>query len=216
MRYALLIVLVFVGNLQPAVAESYQGCDPQQAADIGDALRSAKDLTLKAAVAIGDTQDYQRWFGTYSAQNAEKVRANLKAIVSAMRGGGVTAQCERIADGGCQPGEYAWVYPNEPYLMHICPPFFTLPVLEALRPGTRRSDNGTREGTMVHEISHFMRVANTEDYCYSRPECAQMARTDARRAIGNADSYQYFTEDVTYYARLPLADKPPPAPRSDR
>jgi peptidyl-Lys metalloendopeptidase len=43
-----------------------------------------------------------------------------------------------------------------------------------------------------------------------------MAQRDARRAIDNADSYQYFTEDVTYYARQPLGNKPPPAMRSDR
>jgi peptidyl-Lys metalloendopeptidase len=68
----------------------------------------------------------------------------------------------------------------------------------------------------VHEISHFLRVARTDDHCYSRPVCQQMAREDAARAIDNADSYQYFTEDVTYFARQPLTNKPPPAPRADR
>ena len=212
-------IVAFVGlvNLAtPVASEDYIGCSGDQIAVIDDALRIAKDLTLKAASTIGDTSDYQRWFGVYSDPNAEKVRANLKAVVTAMRSGGVTAQCDQIANDGCQAGEYAWVFPNRPYRMHLCPAFFNLPPLEALRPGDRRSDNGTREGTIVHELSHFVRVADTEDHCYSRTECAQMARSDARRAIDNADSYQYFTEDVTYFGRQPLANKPPPAPRSDR
>ena len=201
----------------PAAAEDrFDGCNAEQSKTISEALGTAKDLTLKAAVAVGDTSDYQRWFGTYSQANAEQVRASLKSVVTALRGGAVTAQCDPVGADGCSAGEYAWVYADEPYLMHLCPSFFNLPPLTALRPGDRRSDNGTREGTIVHEISHFLHVAATDDHCYSRTECSRMAQNDARRAIDNADSYQYFTEDVTYYARQPLADKPPPAPRPNR
>ena len=214
-RFFFTFALCLIWSL-PAVAERYQGCTDQQNQIIHDALGSAKDLTHKAAGTIGDTADYQRWFGDYSQANAEQVRANLKAIVTALRGGGVTAICETLRPEGCSPGEYAWVYSDQPYLMRLCPAFFTLPPLTALAPGTRRSENGTREGTLVHEISHFTRVAGTEDHCYSRPECQRMARNNPLRAIDNADSYQYFTEDVTYYARQPIADKPPPAPRASR
>lgn len=217
MRYfAILLAGLTCFGLPAAADDRYPGCNAEQSKIITDALGTAKDLTLKAAVAVGDTSDYQRWFGDYSHANAERVRASLKSVVTALRGGAVTAQCDQIADGGCNAGEYAWVFADEPYLMHLCPAFFTLPPLTALRPGDRRSDNGTREGTLVHEISHFMHVAATEDHCYSRRECSDMAQRDARRAIENADSYQYFTEDVTYYARQPLADKPPPAPRPNR
>ncbi len=211
----LLIVMLCAGL--PAAAETrHPGCTMEQAKVVDAAIATAKDLTLKAAVAVGDTSDYQRWFGTYSQANAERVRASLKSVVTALRGGAVTAQCDAATDDGCRAGEYAWVFANQPYLMHLCPSFFTLPPLTALRPGDRRSNNGTREGTIVHEVSHFLHVADTEDHCYSRTECSRMAQRDARRAIENADSYQYFTEDVTYYARQPIGDKPPPAMRSDR
>lgn len=211
----LIITLAGFGVMSTsAAAENFVGCTPAQVEIVEQALGTAKDLTLKAAVNIADTSDYQRWFGDYSEANAEKVRANLKAIVTAIRNGGVTAQCDQVTDAGCRAGEYAWVFPDQPYRMYLCPSFFTLPPLEALQPGARRSENGTREGTLVHEISHFVHVADTEDHCYARRECAGMARSDARRAIENADSYQYFTEDVTYFARRPVANKPPPASRS--
>ena len=198
----------------PAAAENYAGCSVDEARVAREAFQHAKDLTLKAATTVGNTSEYGRWFGEYSVANAETVRANLKSVVGAIRSGNVTATCEQIADGGCEVGEYAWVYPNEPYLMHLCPMFFNLPALTALQPGARRSDNGTREGTIVHELSHFLRVAGTDDHCYSRSACRDMATYDTRRAIDNADSYQYFTEDVTYFARQPVAGKPPQASAS--
>ncbi len=216
MRSLIIIVAGFGFLAPPAVAQSHTGCSAAEVEVVDGAMRAAKDLTLKAAVAVGDTSQYARWFGTYSAQNAEKVRASLKSVVTALRSGAVTAQCEQLDVDGCSGGEYAFVYANDPYLMHLCPAFFNLPHLAALQPGARRSENGTREGTIVHELSHFLVVAGTEDHCYSRSVCADMASGDARRAIDNADSYQYFTEDVTYYARKPQANKPPPAPRPNR
>ena len=213
MRYVM--ILICLAWSVPAAAQPYAGCSPAEVRTIDAALAMAKELTLKAAAAVGDTSNYQRWFGDYSDARAEGVRATLKAVVMAIRSGGVTAECPLVQDGGCEAGEYAYVYPNEPYVVYLCPSFFNLPPLTALRPGTLRSDNGTREGTIVHEVSHFIRVADTDDHCYSRSDCRQMARNDPRRAIDNADSYQYFTEDLTYYARQPLAGKRPPAAPSD-
>ena len=216
MLRALIVVFCLGWLVQPAVAQGFDGCSSAQSRIIQDALGTAKDLTLKAAVAIDDTSDYERWFGAYSRENAEEVRATLKAIVTALRGGGVTAQCETDQTDGCNAGEYAWVFPGEPYLLHLCPSFFDLPPLTASRPGTRRSVNGTLEGTIVHEVSHFVVVADTDDHCYSRPECSRMAREDARWPMENAASYQYFTEDVPYLTRRLLTKNPPPAPRANR
>ena len=210
----LVVLLAMLSS--PAVAGTYTGCDRSEAAIISQSLDDAKTLTLKAASAVGDTPEYVRWFGTYDQRNAERVRATLKSIVTAIRAGAVTAQCEIVAPGACNSDEYAYVYTDNPYLLHLCPNYFDLPSLTNLRPGTRRSDFGTREGTIVHELSHFLHVAGTDDHCYSRSDCSAMAQRDSGLAIENADSYQYFTEDVTYYARQPLADKPPAAPVRSR
>ncbi|MEO1638219.1 MAG: M35 family metallo-endopeptidase [Pseudomonadota bacterium] len=201
-------LLSSAGSLAAAQDFAIRGCSKPQEQVFTAALGTAKDLTLKAAVAVGDTQDYSRWFGEYSDGNAERVRATLKAVVTSLRSGAVTATCQDIDIAPCNDGAYAYVYPNDAYMVNLCPSFFNLPPLTALAPGTRRSDNGTLEGTLVHELSHFIAVADTDDHCYSRTECSQMARSDAALAIDNADSYQYFTEDVTYYARQPLANKP--------
>lgn len=216
MRLAIIIAACLGFFAQPALAETHARCSAQQSAVVDDALRAAKDLTLKAAVAVGATPQYTRWFGRHTVQNAERVRRNLKSVVIAIRSGAVTAQCEPRDMDGCSSGEYAFVYAAAPYVMHLCPTFFHLPQLAALQPGTQGSENGTREGTIVHELSHFRIVAGTEDHCYSRSACSDMARANPRRAVDNADSYQYFTEDVTYFSRQPLVHKPPSAQHPDR
>ena len=205
-RLCFLIFLSFFATT--AAAENFLGCNKEQLNIVDTAFRNAKALTLSAATAVGDTPEYERWFGEYASGRAETVRENLKAVVGAIRSGNVTAHCDPSGYEACEGGTFAWVNPHEPYLMHLCPPFFSLPPLAALQPGARRSDNGTREGTIVHELSHFTRVADTDDHCYSRSDCADMATYDTRRAIDNADSYQYFTEDATYYARQLVPGKP--------
>lgn len=208
MRVITFIFLLFAAH--PALAQSVLQCSPAHDRIVRDVIDSAKSLTIRAAAVVGDTPDYARWFGTYSDDNAEIVRANLKAISSAFRTGAITVQCDSLRDEGCQNGEYAWVYAHQHYRIYLCPSFFDLPPLTELRPGATASNNGTREGTMVHELSHFRPVARTDDHCYTRRICAQMAVTDPDLAITNADSYQYFTEDVIYYARQPVSGKTTP------
>lgn len=191
-----------------AAAQTIQGCTKIERQAIEESLRNAKRLTMDAAAAVGDTPAYTRWFGHYSPSKSEVVRANLKAIFTAIRTGRIAATCAANGVGSCDGRTYAFVRPNRHYEVFVCPPFFDLPTMASLRPEETSGDNGTREGTFIHEISHFDRVAGTIDSCYSRTECAQMARSDTLSALRNADSYQYFTEDVTHFRQVPLADKP--------
>lgn len=191
------VVLVFSANQAQA---RMAGCTKAQEQTTRSAIAAAKRLTVTAAASVGNSEEFVRWFGKYSPANAERVRANLKAIASAIRTGSVTAQCNPVGFDACEADTYAFVYADEPYLIHLCPNFFSMPTMAQLRPGTNRSDNGTKAGTIIHELSHFVVVARTTDECYSRRECEPMADRDARRAIQNADSYQYFVEDVTHFA----------------
>ena len=109
----------------PAAAQTASGCAAPEAKQINDALRNAKALTLRAAVAVGPTDIYERWFGPYDAQNAEAVRATLKSVVQAIRSGAVTLICEPASTDACAGGAYAFVYPTQPYDIHFCPSFFT-------------------------------------------------------------------------------------------
>jgi peptidyl-Lys metalloendopeptidase len=191
-----------------AAAQQVQSCTKVERQAVNEALRSAKSLTLAAAAAVADTENYERWFGKYTPRHSDVVRANLKSVFTAIKSGRVTTTCAAIGFGACERSTYAFVYPDEPYNVYVCPPFFDLPTMASLRPEHPSGDNGTREGTFIHEISHFTRVARTVDRCYSRVDCSQMAQTDAFTAVRNADSYQYFTEDITLFRNPPAAAKP--------
>ncbi len=197
LRGTLVSLVLICGSA--ASAQTFQSCTKAEIAVIGDALTGSKAISLTAAANVGYNEIYERWFGKFTPQTGELVRRNLKAIVTAIRTGAITAQCDNVGFDGCERETYAWVYPDEPYLVHICPNFFTLPGMDELDPGDAKSDNGTREGTIIHEVSHFFRVAGTDDLCYSREVCTGMAARRPADAVANADSYQYFTEDISHF-----------------
>ena len=198
-RIACLAVCAFVITESHASAQM-QGCTKEQEVTIKIAISDAKRLVTTAAANVNNNEIFERWFGKYSPASGETVRANLKSIAAGLRSGAVTARCARVNPQDCDVGTYAYVYGDEAYFLNICPAFFRQPLMSFLRPGTERSDNGSKAGTIVHEISHFAVVASTEDHCYSRSLCQDMAERSPALAIENADSYQYFVEDTTHFA----------------
>jgi len=199
LRIACLAFCAFVAMASSASARM-EGCTKDQETTIKTAIADAKRLVTTAAANVGENEIFERWFGKYSPASGEIVRANLKSIASGLRTGAVTARCARVSPQDCEVGTYAYVYGDEAYHINICPAFFRQPLMSILRPGTERSDNGSKAGTIVHEISHFAVVASTEDHCYSRSLCQDMAERSPARALENADSYQYYVEDVTHFA----------------
>jgi len=214
MRAAPLVLLMMYAT--PAAANNFAGCSKNERGEAVAAIRNAKALSLSASVNIKDDEVFERWFGKYSSRSSERVRANFKSIFTAIRTGRVTASCDPVSDDGCEDGTYAWVYDDEPYHVHLCPPFFELPTMAGLNPFTSAGENGTREGTIIHEVSHFRVVSGTDDNCYSREECTEMAAGDVDAALENADSYQYFAEDVSFYGRSAEVVGKPASRSSDR
>ena len=204
--FCLSVFLICAGTVSQA--QQTVDCTPQQSGKIVQSLQTAKGMVVGATGSIGDTETFARWFGAFSRPRAEVVRRNFKQLVVAMRSGAIAVVCSDNQTDGCTDGEYAWVYPGQAYRVVVCPSFFDLPVITLLQPGSLASENGTRSGTMIHEISHFTRVASTEDHCYSRGECREMAQDDPGKAIENADSYQYFAEDARFFDRQVLLAKP--------
>ncbi|MEO9862755.1 MAG: M35 family metallo-endopeptidase [Yoonia sp.] len=183
----------------PASAQTFEGCTKAERGIIIAALDRSKRLVLTAATAVGPTPVYTRWFGKFSPRNGDIVRRNLKAVVSAVRTGQVSAACVNHGVGLCDQDTYAFVDPDEHYEVKLCPSFFQMQTMKELDNESAAAGNGTRAGTLIHEITHFTVVAGTDDICYSREVCTDMAIDAPQDALINADSYQYFVEDVTFY-----------------
>lgn len=199
MRLAACLLLLLSG---PARALSYEGCTKVEMAQIESAVAGAIEMSAAAAAAVADDAAYGTWFGRYSPRHADMVRARLKAVHAALLLGRTEAVCVPDGGDGCKDGTYAYVYRYEPYRIHLCTSFHHLPAMFEVPQESDEMENGTREGTIIHEMSHFAVVAGTEDTCYARSVCRDMAASDPFGVILNADSFQYYAEDVAF---LPAA-----------
>lgn len=182
-----------------ASAQTFEACEKSEIAIIRTALTGAHDLALQAAVQIGDTDEFRRWFGDYTRRGADDLRRDLKSVYTAIRDEDMHNICVNTGSDGCKGDTYAYIYRDEAWTIHYCRPFFGLPSVIGISPSAPNLENGTIEGTVIHEISHFDQTAGTEDYCYSRTDCARMARWDSNSARRNADSLQYYAEDVLFF-----------------
>jgi peptidyl-Lys metalloendopeptidase len=54
----------------------------------------------------------------------------------------------------------------------------------------------SKGGTLVHEMSHFTVVADTDDHAYGQSACKNLAISSPTRALDNADSHEYFAENT--------------------
>jgi peptidyl-Lys metalloendopeptidase len=194
---AALLAVLLAGEVQ---ARGFDGCTKLQAAVADAAVEGAIALAAAAGAAVGDTPDYVRWFGAHEPASADRIRRGFGGILGTLRDPALQVVCIPAARRDCKTEDrddtFAFVLYDRPRVIHLCPSFFRMPALADARRGLGDKENGTREGTIIHEVSHFPSLAATSDECYSRPVCMDLAVSDPTLARVNADSYQYFAEDV--------------------
>lgn len=122
---------------------------------------------------------YTTWFGAFDQTRHASVSKKVAAIRDAFDNQAVEIDCS------CNASYFAYVYPAQPYKIYVCKAFW-----QAANTGT-----DSRGGTLLHELSHFHVVADTDDTVYGQIGAASLARSDPQRAINNADSYEYFGEN---------------------
>jgi peptidyl-Lys metalloendopeptidase len=123
---------------------------------------------------------YTTWFGVYLASRYSTVKTHFGAISNAMDTAPVTFNCS------CKKKYYAYVYPTQPYTIYLCSVFWTAPL----------TGTDSKAGTLIHEMSHFDVVANTDDYVYGQAGAKNLAITNPDNAVKNADNHEYFAENT--------------------
>lgn len=60
-----------------------------------------------------------------------------------------------------------------------------------------KEENNTilRAGVIIHEMSHFRDIGNTDDFTYGERGCLELARQYPEEAINNADSFEFFIRE---------------------
>jgi len=118
---------------------------------------------------------YDAWFGLYDPLRWSTVDATYDTT-EAVIGAEYVYTCV-----SCAKIKVAYVYPNRPYQVWICPSFFDM-------------DLTHQAGTILHETVHWAIVINAKDYAYGEEDCLALAETEPDLAIENADSLKYFAQ----------------------
>ena len=168
---------------------TFVSCTNERQTALLEALRTAAHMANESRAYLQNLPESQRpsdlrydeWFGLYSANNYSTVSTHFVAIENAFTTQTVSFHCD------CESSSFAFVYPSKPYEIHLCKAFWN-----AAMTGT-----DSKGGTLIHEMSHFDVVANTDDVVYGQTNCRGLADTQPSNAIRNADSHEYFAEAGT-------------------
>jgi peptidyl-Lys metalloendopeptidase len=161
---------------------AFDHCSNAQQDTIAGAVQAAQAMAQDADTYMRSNlpaERYTTWFGPADEARPATVGRHVAAIRDAFATRTVTVDC------ACNKSWYAYVYPNQPYTIHVCKAFWTAPP----------TGTDSKGGTLVHEMSHFTVVAGTDDWVYGQTAAAALARSDPARAVDNADSHEYFGEN---------------------
>ena len=166
---------------------NYVGCTSTRTTTAGQAVTAARNYAENAKnyLNAGTTGPrYTTWFGSYTSTRYSAARTRFGKIDTALDqiGGKITINC------GCNQNYFAYVYPNQPYQIYVCKAFWTA--------GLTGTDS--KAGTLVHEMSHFDIVANTDDVVYGQSGAKSLAISNPTDAGRNADSHEYFSENTPF------------------
>jgi peptidyl-Lys metalloendopeptidase len=177
-------------TLSDVVGISTVSCSSTQISQLNQAVLSARSYSenSKGYLNGGATgARYTSWFGAYTSDRYATVKQHFGAkdrIDDALdqTGGQVTINC------GCNEGYFAYVYKNQPYQIWVCNAFWSAPLI-----GT-----DSKAGTLIHEMSHFTVVADTDDHAYGQTAARNLANTNPTNAVDNADNHEYFAENTPF------------------
>ena len=89
----------------------------------------------------------------------------------------------------CERDMFAYTFPGTRKI-YLCKKYQKAPQLAKF---------DSKMGILTHELSHA--ICDTNDIVYGQSGCKQLAKKASRRAVKNADNYEYFVET------LPVTDK---------
>jgi peptidyl-Lys metalloendopeptidase len=180
-RYAAAEQESLLPEIQP-FSLGYRNCSSSRKTLISQALTGAQNYARNAESYLNSGKAgarYTTWFGTNNSSRYSTVKSHYTKIRSTTESAAITVDC------GCTDDYYAYVYPDQPYIVYVCNAFWSAPV----------TGTDSKAGTLIHELSHFNVVAGTNDWTYGQSSCKSLAKSNPSRAIDNADSHEYFAEN---------------------
>ncbi|OBZ68536.1 Peptidyl-Lys metalloendopeptidase [Grifola frondosa] len=162
---------------------TYNGCSSSEQSGLVTAASAAQSYVAGALSYLqthtAATPRYTTWFGSYTSSRHSTVLQHY----TNMNGNDYSSYS---FDCTCtDAGTYAYVYPDEFGIVYLCGAFWQAPT----------TGTDSQGGTLVHESSHFISNAGTQDYVYGQTAAKSLALSNPSEAIMNADSHEYFAEN---------------------
>ena len=179
-------------TLQKVTSQS--ACSAEQSTILESVLPEASKLVAISASLLKEISEnnhpiaerYTQWFGIYDSDNYQKVLTGFEAISKSFESETIVFNCN------CNENAIAYVYPDRPYEINICPSFWDL--------NLKGTDSQT--GTIIHELTHFKTTISADDYVYGKKKSLALAVSFPEKAIMNADNYEYFSENNNPYLAM--------------
>ncbi len=165
---------------------TFESCSTTRQSQLNTALNSARSYGVNADNYFTSktwstvTTRYRTWFGTATSSRFNTGKSNFDKIENALANTRITFNCS------CTQNYYAYVYPTQPYRVYLCNAFWSAP----------NTGTDSRAGTIIHELSHFDVLANTDDVAYGQTAAKSLATSNPTKALKNADSHEYFSENT--------------------
>jgi peptidyl-Lys metalloendopeptidase len=170
----------------PPGGNAFNACTTDQQSDLVNARAQATSYSTESRSYLGShnsgTPRYVEWFGVFTSSRYTTVTTHFTEIRDAFVDAGITFDCK------CKQPYYAYVYPDQPYVIHVCKYFWLAPL----------AGTDSRGGTLIHEMSHFTVVAGTDDFVYGQDGARNLADDNPDDAIMNADNHEYFAENTPF------------------
>ena len=160
------------------------GCSASQQTDLVNARDAASIYAANAVSYFAASKQgarYTTWFGVYDASRYSAVSSHFSLVQNAVD----TASPMNFDCTCTDAGVYAYVFPNSPFNIYLCPAFWS----------SSTTGTDSKAGTLIHEITHFTVVADTDDHAYGQAAAQALAISNPALAVMNADSHEYFAEN---------------------
>ncbi|KAF5320044.1 hypothetical protein D9758_018928 [Tetrapyrgos nigripes] len=131
------------------------------------------------------------------AKQESSHQAKLSGTLSIARR--TTSLAKRANFKGCSADQQSNINKAIPAMHETICETTHLPPTDTLTGSFWRAPNtgqDSRAGTLVHKSSHFTALAGTQDYAYGHPDCEDLAASDPGAAVNDADSHEYFVENI--------------------
>jgi uncharacterized Zn-binding protein involved in type VI secretion len=162
---------------------------PEKEKILRQALQDQKKM-LEAKKAELDRWDapakrnFTKWFGSSDEAARQKIRSRIDKSLE------LNAKYDVKNFKEAPPWKrdpYAFVFPTDKERrIYLGDPFHKAPA----------TGQDSKAGILAHEMSHFRGVGDTKDHAYGVENSKRLAQKYPQRALENADSFEYYLENV--------------------